>query len=57
MTNSTTSEDRIPVIVGIGEIVDRPKEISDGLAPLALQEHALRRAEADAGAKPLGEVQ
>ena len=25
------SEDRIPVIVGVGEIVDRPKEIADGL--------------------------
>jgi len=24
---SNTSEDRIPVIVGIGEIVDRPKDI------------------------------
>ena len=26
------SDDRIPVIVGIGEIVDRPKEITEGLA-------------------------
>ncbi|UWU71343.1 acetyl-CoA acetyltransferase [Bradyrhizobium sp. NC92] len=50
-------EDRIPVIVGIGEIVDRPKEITDGLEPLDLLEQALRRAEADAGAKLLGEVQ
>ncbi|MDA9468712.1 acetyl-CoA acetyltransferase [Bradyrhizobium sp. CCBAU 53415] len=47
----------IPVIVGIGEIVDRPKEITDGLEPLDLLEQALRRAEADAGAKLLGEVQ
>ena len=51
-----TPEDRIPVIVGIGEIVDRPKEITDGLEPLDLLEQALRRAEADAGAKLLGEV-
>ncbi|MBC9877068.1 acetyl-CoA acetyltransferase [Bradyrhizobium sp. INPA01-394B] len=50
-------EDRIPVIVGIGEIVDRPKEITDGLEPLDLLEQALRRAEQDAGAKLLGEVQ
>lgn len=58
MTDKTSlSEDRIPVIVGIGEIVDRPKEITDGLEPLDLLEHALRRAEADAGAKLLGEVQ
>jgi acetyl-CoA C-acetyltransferase len=50
------SEDRIPVIVGVGEIVDRPKEIADGLEPLALLEEALRRAEADSGAKLLGEI-
>lgn len=49
-------EDRIPVIIGIGEIVDRPKEITEGLEPLDLLEQALRRAEADAGAKLLGEV-
>ncbi|WP_426413989.1 acetyl-CoA acetyltransferase [Bradyrhizobium ganzhouense] len=55
MTN--IPEDRIPVIVGIGEIVDRPKEIAEGLEPLDLLEQALRRAEADAGAKLLGEVQ
>ncbi|MBR0685599.1 acetyl-CoA acetyltransferase [Bradyrhizobium manausense] len=58
MTDKTTSpENRIPVIVGIGEIVDRPKEITEGLEPLDLLERALRRAEADAGAKLLGEVQ
>lgn len=57
MTNTPISEDRIPVIVGIGEIVDRPKEITEGLEPLDLLEQALRRAEADAGAKLLGEVQ
>lgn len=58
MTDKTTPpEDRIPVIVGIGEIVDRPKEIIEGLEPLDLLERALRRAEADAGAKLLGEVQ
>lgn len=53
---TTPPEDRIPVIVGIGEIVDRPKEITVGLEPLDLLEQALRRAEADAGAKLLGEV-
>lgn len=58
MTDKTTPpEDRIPVIVGIGEIVDRPKEIIEGLEPLDLLEQALRRAEGDAGAKLLGEVQ
>ena len=29
MTTSSLPEDRIPVIVGIGEIVDRPKDIAD----------------------------
>ena len=44
-------EDRIPVIVGIGEIVDRPKDIKDGLEPLTLLEQALARAEQDSGGK------
>jgi acetyl-CoA C-acetyltransferase len=49
--------DRIPVIVGVGEITDRPKEIAAGLEPLALLEEALRRAEADSGGKLLGDIQ
>src|SRR5262249_53718529 len=53
---ASLSEDRIPVIVGVGEIVDRPKDIAKGLEPLALLEEALRRAEADSGAKLLGEI-
>src|SRR6478609_4325205 len=58
MTNppSPAPDDRIPVIVGIGEIVDRPKDILEGLEPLALLEQALKRAEADSGAKLLGEI-
>ena len=31
-----TNEDRVPLIVGVGEIVDRPNEIAAGLEPLAL---------------------
>jgi acetyl-CoA C-acetyltransferase len=54
MTN--VCEDRIPVIVGVGEIVDRPREITAGLEPLTLLEEALKRAEADSGAKLLGEI-
>ena len=53
---SPVPDNRIPVIVGIGEIVDRPKEITEGLEPLTLLEQALRRAEADSGAKLLGEI-
>src|ERR1700676_1988570 len=58
MNNSTfpISDDRIPVIVGVGEITDRPKEINEGLEPLALLEQALKRAEADSGGKLLGEI-
>src|SRR6187200_924668 len=54
---SLVSEDRIPVIVGVGEITDRPKEIADGLEPLALLEEALKRAEVDSGGKLLGDIQ
>jgi acetyl-CoA C-acetyltransferase len=59
MTNSPSplSDDRIPVIVGVGEIVDRPKEISEGLEPLTLLVEALKRAEADSGGKLLGDIE
>src|ERR1700682_5639921 len=56
MSKSPLPEDRIPVIVGVGEIVDRPKELAAGLEPLTLLEEALKRAEADSGAKLLGEI-
>ena len=58
MPNPTSSvpEDRIPVIVGVGEIVDRPKEIAAGLEPMDLLVESLRRAEADSGGKMLGEI-
>jgi acetyl-CoA C-acetyltransferase len=57
MTTSPLPEDRIPVIVGVGEIVDRPKDIAAGLEPLALLVEALKRAEADSGAQWLAEIQ
>jgi acetyl-CoA C-acetyltransferase len=53
---AATPEDRIPVIVGVGEIVDRTKEIAQSLEPLTLLEEALKRAEADSGAKLLGDI-
>ena len=49
-------DDRIPVIVGIGEITDRPADIVQGLEPLALLEAALKRAAEDAGAPLLAEI-
>jgi acetyl-CoA C-acetyltransferase len=56
MKNSPIPAERIPVIVGVGEIVDRPKQITEGLEPLALLVEALKRAEADSGAALLGEI-
>src|ERR1700688_2822611 len=53
---SPVADDRIPVIVGIGEIVDRPKDVTEGLEPLILLEQALKRAEDDSGTKLLGEI-
>ena len=54
---SPVADDRIPVIVGVGEITDRPKEVAEGLEPLALLVEALKRAEQDSGGKLLGEIQ
>src|SRR3954453_820256 len=57
MSNKTSlPEDRIPVIVGVGEIVDRPEDIAAGLEPLALLEQALKRAEQDSGGTLLSEI-
>ncbi len=44
-----TSADRIPVIVGVGQINDRPDDPQKGLDSLGLMEMALRNAESDAG--------
>src|SRR3954464_5639159 len=55
--NSPASDDRIPVIVGVGEITDRPADLKSGFEPLALLEQALKRAEQDSGGKLLGEIQ
>src|SRR5580698_1280310 len=56
MAIALSPEDRIPVIVGIGEITDRPAELTSGLEPLALLVEALKRAEADSDAELLGEI-
>jgi acetyl-CoA C-acetyltransferase len=52
----TLSDDRIPVIVGIGEILDRPTDPMEGLEPLALMQGALERAAQDAGGDLLAAV-
>jgi acetyl-CoA C-acetyltransferase len=40
---------RVPVIVGVGQVNDRPRDPAEGLDPLGLMEAALRAANADAG--------
>lgn len=49
----SVAADRIPVIIGIGEVKDRPDDPSLGLEPMQLMAKAIRRAEADAGMKLL----
>ena len=56
MANPLQSDDCIPVIVGVGEITDRPEEIAESLEPLALLVEALKQAEADSGSRLLGEI-
>lgn len=56
MPDQPPSDRHIPVIVGVGEISDRPTELTAGLEPLALMVEALKRAERDCGAKLLHEI-
>ncbi len=49
-------EDRIPVIVGVGEIADHPANITAGLEPMALMVKALQQAERDSGARLLADI-
>lgn len=51
-----TSLDRIPVIVGVGEVTDDPDDILDALEPLALMSRALRAADDDAGGTLLAQI-
>ena len=44
-----TDIERIPVIIGVGQINDRPEDPDNGLDPLGLMVQALKRAEADSG--------
>lgn len=50
-------ETRIPVIVGVGQINDRPADDAEGLNSLQLMEAALRAADADAGGGWLARLQ
>lgn len=51
-----TDSERIPVIIGVGQINDRPEDPDNGLDPLQLMVAALKRAEADAGVELLAQL-
>lgn len=51
-----TDPERHAVIVGVGQISDRPEHWSDGLDSLGLMEAALRRADKDAGGAWLADL-
>ena len=51
-----TQEDFTPVIVGVGEITDRPGDPMLGLEPVQLMVNAMRRADEDAGGGLLAHV-
>jgi len=40
---------RIPVIIGVGQVNDRPKQDAEGMDPIGLMKEALGRADRDAG--------
>ncbi len=46
---SETDPHKTPVIIGVGQINDRPDDPADGLDPIGLMAAALRRADDDAG--------
>jgi acetyl-CoA acetyltransferase len=48
--------DRTPVIIGVGEVIDRPADPMLAMEPLALMEAAVRAADADAGGGFLGRI-
>lgn len=50
------SDDRIPVVVGVGEISDRPADLMESLEPLELMSRALQEANEDAGCTLLAEI-
>ena len=52
-----TTPETTPVIIGIGEFVDRPADVSAALEPLALIAQALRNADEDAGGGLLSRLQ
>jgi len=56
MTTPQRDPARIPVIVGVGEIADHPKELAAGLEPLALLREAILRAGQDSAESLIDEI-
>ncbi|MGQ0620676.1 MAG: acetyl-CoA acetyltransferase [Panacagrimonas sp.] len=50
------NSDRVPVLVGVGEVTDRCRDPAQGREPLALMLEALTAAEQDSGAKLLSRI-
>ena len=50
------SDDNSPIIVGVGQINDRPENPADGRDPIVLMADALRIAESDAGGALLADA-
>ena len=53
---ATLSDERQPVIIGIGEHIERPNDIKDSLEPREMMEKALRLANEDCGGKLLTQI-
>lgn len=51
-----TAPEFIPVIVGVGEIIDRPRDVSQAQEPVALMAEALQAAEVDSGGQLLSRL-
>jgi acetyl-CoA C-acetyltransferase len=51
------AEDRVPVVIGVGQINDRPENLADGLDSIGLMLAALKAAEADSGTNVLSKLE
>ena len=47
---------RTPVVVGVGQVLNRSKDLDDAIEPIQMMLKALYRAEEDSGARLLGQV-
>lgn len=51
-----SSRQQMPVIIGVGEVVDKPDSVNEAMEPLRLMEIASREAERDCGGNWLSEL-